>query len=180
MKEQSTLARPYAKAAFDFALAHKTLKEWRQSLKDAAAIVSNKSFCLLIDNPNISREQLRELFFSILDKELDEYQENFIRLLIQNDRLVILPEIMKKFLSHCDKHEKRTDVSVTSAFELTDAQKKGLTGALEKRLKLNIKLNCEIDKTILGGAIIRAGDRVFNYSGRFILDKLASDLRGKH
>ena len=180
MKELSIFARPYAKAVFEFALAHEALEKWLQSLEDAATIVSNESFCLLVNNPNVSREQLSELFFSILGGELDEYKKNFIRLLIQNNRLIVLPEIVKKFLSHYDKYKKQIDVDVVSTFELTEAQQKKLIDALEKHLKLKVKLNCEIDKTILGGAIIRAGDRVFNYSGRFILNKLACDIRGKY
>ncbi len=180
MNELSTLARPYAKAAFDFALKENALNKWMQSLSDAAKLIADKHFRLLINNPYVSKQQLTELFFSILGEALNEHEENFIHLLIQNDRLTLLPEVSKRFLKLYNKNKKQTEVDVTSAFELTDEQKKRLADVLEKRLRLSVKLNCKADKTILGGAIIRAGDRVFNYSGRYMLDKLASDLRGKH
>ncbi len=180
MQELSTLARPYAQAAFKFSLADQSLKAWSQMLHDAAAVISDPKMQALIDNPNISRETLIDILFSILEKELDEYQKNFLQLLVQNDRLLLLPQIARQWIALYDQHEKLIKIQVTSAFELTDTQEQHLIKALENRLTLTVKLEKLVDKTILGGAIIRAGDQVFNYSGRHILDKLANTLRGQN
>lgn len=180
MKELPILARPYAKAAFDFALANNALKEWSESLNNAATIISNEHFKLLINNPKISRDELTHLIFSILGDALDEHKENFIQLLIQNHRLNVLPDIASKFSALYDNTKKQTNVQVTSAYPLTDEQKQKIEKALEKRLELKVNLTCETDTTILSGAIIRSGDRVFNYSGRFILNELATSLRGNN
>jgi F-type H+-transporting ATPase subunit delta len=174
MPEKSTIARPYAKAAF--AAAGGRLSEWSGALRRAAAVVTDARVAALLDNPRVTSEQLAELICSIADRDLDAAGRNFIRVLADNHRLECLPEVAARFDDLKAEAEGTIEVDVTSATPLTDAQRRSLTSALERRLRRTVRLHCALDPTLIGGARVRAGDLVIDGSLRSRLERIAHQL----
>lgn len=178
MLQPKTIARPYAKAVFDFAVEQNDFAFWQAFLQNAALITDNEQIKKILGDPNISMASILELFYSVLGDTIDSFGKNFLQLLAEYNRLNILPEIVSVFVKLKNDYEKKIDVHITSAYELTDAQQEKITSALEKRLQRQINTHCKVDSSILGGAIIRAGDLVFDGSGRKQLEQLRYHLRG--
>ncbi len=170
MESLKTLARPYAKAAFEYACEHKKLKDWSESLGQLATVAENADVKPLYDDPNISAEQLSSIFIGFIKN--NENLKNFILLLSEYNRLSLLPEIAELFEEEKAEYEKISTVYVTSAFPMDASTTKKLQASLTTRLKREVNLEFEIDKNLLGGAIIRAGDWVVDGSVRAKLEKL--------
>ena len=179
MENLITLARPYAKAAYEFAFSHQQLEGWLKALQLSAFIMSNAEVIAIVKDPEVDAEQIVLLFSDLLKKELDAPMINFIRLLIRHHRLLLLPAISVHFLMLYQSHKNLAEAAVHSTFELTKAQKTKLMGALEKRFNKTIELTCDVDSSLLGGLVIRVGDRVFDGSGRYRLNRLQETLRGQ-
>ena len=176
MAEAISVARPYALAAFDEARKLNDLKGWSDMLQSAAHAVANPEIMALISLPRVIRSQLEGLVLALSGDKISATGQNFIRLLVENQRLVLLPEIAEMFEAMRAEAENSVDVVVTSAFDLNEAQKQKITAAMKKRLNREIKLSCEINRELLGGIIIRAGDSVIDGSTRTHLSKLANVL----
>lgn len=177
MSEAITVARPYALAAFDEARKNNDLKNWSDVLLTAVAAVENAQVRALITSPRVPRQQLQELMLALCGGEkLSKPVRNFIKLLAEAQRLIVLPEIAAIFEVMRAEAEKSVDVVVTSAFDLNDAQKQKITAAMKKRLGREIRLSCETDNKLLGGIVIRAGDKVIDGSARTHLTELANAL----
>lgn len=178
MYQTQTMARPYAKAAFEFALFQGKLDLWANLLQNTALIAANPQIKNALVNPDISADDIVEIFLVILDNKIDTFGKNFLSLLARYHRLGILPEIASLFKQLRDQHDQIIEVKIISAFELTTKQKEALTKILEKKLQCKVKITCEIDENILGGAIIKARDLVIDGSGRKLLEQLHTYLRG--
>ncbi len=180
MADRITIARPYAKAAFAHASAAKLLGPWSSALGVAATVVSDPGVLPLLTNPNVTRAELAELVISIVGEVegagLDDSLRNFIRDLASNQRLGLLPEVTALFNAMKDEAERTLDVEVSSAAPLEDGQRSELTASLEKRLARSIRLHCTVDPSLIGGAIIRAGDLVIDGSLRSRLDRFQYEL----
>lgn len=177
MSEAITVARPYVLAAFDTASKNNDLKGWSDALLQAASAVENEQVRTLIMSPRVQKSQLQALFMAMCGGDkLNKQVGNFLKLLIESHRLIILPEITAMFEVMRTEAEKSVDVVVTSAFDLNDAQKQKITAAMKKRLGREIKLNCETNPKLLGGIVIRAGDKVIDGSARTHLSELANAL----
>ena len=176
MAEILTIARPYAHAAFLFADSHQALKEWSGMLEFLAVVAADPEMTDLFDNPRITETQLAELYISIGDDRLDDNCHNFIRLLAENRRLKLLPEIAALFEIQRRDAEKSIRAELITAFPVTAAQQAAVTAALKQRLGREIELECITDATLLGGAIIRAGDLVIDGSVRGKLERLGNSL----
>lgn len=176
MAEAITVARPYAQAAFDEARELGELKSWSDILQSLAQAVINPEVRAIITSPRIIKSQLADLMLALSGGKVSEIQRNFIKLLIEGQRLTLLPEIVMLFEVMRAEAEKNVDVVVTSAFELSEAQKHKITVALKKRMGREIRLSCETDRKLLGGIIIRAGDKVIDGSARTHLSELANAL----
>jgi len=176
MAEAITVARPYAQAAFDVARELGELKSWSDILQSVAQAVINPEVRAIITSPRIIKSQLVELMLALSDGKASEIQRNFIKLLIEGQRLILLPEIVMLFEIMRAEAEKNVDVMVTSAFDLSEAQKQKISEALQKRMGRQIRLSCETDSKLLGGVIIRAGDKVIDGSARTHLSELANAL----
>jgi len=176
MDHDKTTARPYAKAAFEFALEQKNLEGWSKSLMFLALISENKTMKPLYDDPNISPEELSSIFLNLSDRDgthnKQAYIKNFILVLSHYSRLNLLPQIAELFEETKAEHEKLSTVYVTSAFPIEDSMQEKLKKSLEIRLQRDVVMNFELDKNLLGGAIIRAGDWVVDGSVRAKLEKL--------
>ncbi len=176
MSEAITTARPYAQAAFDEAQKQNDLKGWSGMILAGAEAVSNPEVAMLISSPRATAKQVEEVIRALCGTKAGSTQDNFIRLLAENRRLVILPEIAAIYEVLRAEAEKSLEVTVSSAFELNDAQKQKITAALTKRMNRKITLNCQTDKQLLGGIVIRAGDKVTDGSVRARLGEMANAL----
>jgi F-type H+-transporting ATPase subunit delta len=176
MADKITIARPYARAAFEEARAASQLEDWSQSLQAAAAVVQDERVANLMGNPHVTPEQLASLVGGISANGLGEHGSNFVRTLASNGRLAYLPEIATLFDTFKDEAQGVADVTVTSATELNEAQRAKLAAALEKRLKRKVRLHTEIDAALIGGAVLRAGDLVIDGSLSTRLARIAYEL----
>ncbi|WP_237068154.1 F0F1 ATP synthase subunit delta [Microbulbifer guangxiensis] len=176
MAELSTLARPYAKAAFAYAQQASDLSGWSAALATAAAVSQSEKVRELLENPQLTSEQRADKFLSICSDDLSEAGKNFIRLLAENHRLSLLPEISALFEDLKAKAESTIEVEVVSARALSDAQAENLTQALGKKFGREVHLHSSVDESLLGGAIVRAGDTVIDGTVRGRLAKLAEAM----
>jgi len=174
MAEKSTIARPYAQAAFS--LAEGDLKKWSEMLQLIAAVTADPTMQEMIGSPAIERDTLTDVIIGVCGKGLDQYGQNFVRVLAENKRLNVVAEIFHLYEAKRAEAESTVDAEVTSAFPLSDAQKKQLNGALKKRLGREVNLICKTDESIIGGAIVRAGDMVIDASVTGQLEQLSYAL----
>jgi F-type H+-transporting ATPase subunit delta len=176
MAEAISVARPYALAAFDEARRLGDLKGWSGMLQAAAAAVGHNEVKALIASPRVARSQLEGLMLALAGGEAGASGGNFIRLLVESRRLALLPEIAVLFETMRADAEKSVDVEVISAFELNETQKQKIIAAVKQSMGREVRLNCRIDRELLGGVIIRAGDKVIDGSARSHLSGLATAL----
>ncbi|KAB0459520.1 F0F1 ATP synthase subunit delta [Vibrio kanaloae] len=176
MSDLTTIARPYAKAAFDFAVDKGELDQWGQMLTFAAEVAQNDDVHNLLSS-SMTAEKLAEIFIVICGEQFDEFGQNLIKVMAENGRLMAFPDVCKQFLLLKQEHEKEIDVEVTSAVELSKEQRADISSKLEQRLARKVQLNCSIDETLLSGVIIRAGDLVIDNSARSRLDRLSDALQ---
>jgi F-type H+-transporting ATPase subunit delta len=176
MADKLTIARPYAKAAFEEARALKALGPWSDSLQRAAAVVNDPRVHNLLGHPAVTHPELAKFVIDVAGPQLDEQGRNFVQTLAENRRLAYLPEISTLFDELKDEAEGVVDVTVTSAAPLENGQRDALSAALQRRLKRQVRLHCETDPSLLGGAVLRAGDLVIDGSVRSRLDRIAYEL----
>ena len=176
MPDLTTIARPYAKAAFDFAVEKGELDQWSQMLSFAAEVAQNNDIHNLLSS-SLTAEKLAEVFIAVCGEQFDEFGQNLIKVMAENGRLMAFPDVCKEFLLLKQEHEKEIDVEVTSAVELSEEQRADISSKLEQRLARKVQLNCSIDETLLSGVIIRAGDLVIDNSARGRLDRLSDALQ---
>ena len=176
MANLSSIARPYALAAFEYAKEHKQLPAWKVFLNTASMIARDPEAAKLINNPETSSAMLFDLFHDVLKSTLDTERSNFLTLLTQHSRWAALPEIADLFNGYCDALDKISQVRVVTAIEITDEFRQKLTQALSKRIQQEVTMKCEIDPAILGGAIIHIHDNVIDGSIRGKLSRLRQTL----
>jgi len=164
MSELITAARPYAKAAFEVAQGESKQAEWSEALQIINSVISNDDFAAVIDSPALAANEKGDLLIEICGDSLSETQKNFIRVLAENGRLILLPEIVELYEAHRAEAESKVEATATSAYPLSDAQVQSMTEALKKKLGCDVNLTTEIDKSLIGGVIIRAGDLVIDGS----------------
>ncbi len=164
MSEYTTQARPYAKAAFEVAQSESKQAEWSDALHLIEAIVRNDHFAAVIDNPAMGADAKGEILIDICGDKLSVTQKNFIKVMSENNRLMLMPEIVVLFEAHRAEAENTVEATVTSAYALSDAQVQSMTDALKKKLGREVTLTTEIDQSLIGGVVIRAGDLVIDGS----------------
>lgn len=172
MGNLSSIARPYARAAFEYAKAKQELVAWKAFLKSAAEVACDEKVASLLANPVIKGQAFYQLFHEVLASKLNTERDNFLRLLALRKRFDALPEIARSFNAAYDTYEKISNVRLTTAIDIKEDFRRTLTSALSQRLSKQITLQCDIDPAILGGAIIHIGDRVIDGSIRGKLIRL--------
>ncbi|WP_415882945.1 F0F1 ATP synthase subunit delta [Neptuniibacter sp. QD29_5] len=175
MAEVNTVARPYTKAAFEYAMDKGNLDQWSATLALAAAAASEENVVRVLGNPALTDTQKADLMINICE-EADDAGKNFLKLLAENKRLEILPEISAQFNKLKADQEKSLDIEVTTAFELQDEQQEKLAQALKTKLGRDVALTSQVDKSILGGVVVRTDDLVIDGSVRARLAKLAEAM----
>ncbi len=176
MSDMIKFARPYAKAAFQLAREGGRLSDWSEMLQLASRIAADEVVARAISSPHVTRQQAVDLFLTIGTDQFDDQFAKMLTVLAENDRLAILPEISAMYEQLRQEHEKRLSVRVVSAVALTDDQQERMSAALKKRFNRKINLQSETDISMLGGAIIYAGDLVIDGSVRGRLQKLATQM----
>lgn len=176
MSDSITIARPYAKAAFDHAKQAGQLKVWSELLAAAAAAVSDEQVAALVSSPRVHADQLLGLINALSGGAAGKTGENFIHLLADGHRLNVLPEIADQFEQLRAEEEMSVDVTVSSAFELAADQKQKIADAMKARYGREVKLHAVVDAALLGGVVIRAGDKVIDGSARARLAEMTSAL----
>ncbi len=176
MADPITLARPYAKAAFQSALEANALADWSRMLGLAAAVSAAPAVYEALTDPARSREQAAAMFQQLCGDELNGKVRNLISLLAENRRLTLLPQVHALFDELKANEQKSVDVELVSAFPVSETVSRKLAEALEKRLQRDIRLTTKIDPGLIGGAVIRAGDKVMDSSIRGKLTKLAETM----
>lgn len=176
MSEAITTARPYAQAAFEEAQKLNALAAWSEMLISLADAVAHPEVKAAVSNPRIAKKQLESLMEALAGNAASAQQKNFVRILADNQRLQVLPEISAIFEMLKAEAEKTVNVVVDSAFELSAQQQDKIAGSLKKRMGREIKLTCQVNKDLLGGVVIRAGDKVIDGSARTRLSEMANAL----
>ncbi len=183
MAEKATIARPYARAAFDYAgqAADKagSYAQWSKLLAVAGAVAADAGVGPLLGNPKVPSAKLVELIADVAAKqgvEIDASGRNFLGILAQNHRLAYLPEIATQFEQLRADVENTVDVEVVTAFPAGEAQQKALIAALEKRFNRAVRIRETVDPSVIGGALVRAGDLVIDGSVSGELDRLRTAL----
>lgn len=176
MAELTTLARPYAKAAFEYAIEAKQLTEWSEMLGFAALVVSDELMQQLLTSPHLTKEDQKNAMLKVCEDKLDTQSINFIKLLAQNGRLLALPEIEVLFSFLRSEFEKTIEAQITSATELNEQQITQLKEKLAAKLGRKVEVSVDLDADLLGGLIIQAEDLVIDGSVRGQLAKLSDTL----
>ena len=164
MAENSTVARPYAQAVFQLAKEQSLLAQWSDMIQLAAMVVADKNVRSLIGNPRVDKTQLMDLIVGVCGERLDVNARNFLDLLIENGRLALLPNIAELYEAYRAEEEKVVQAEMISAFPVSAEQQQKIAAALKVRLGREVSLNCKTDQSMIGGAIIRAGDMVIDGS----------------
>jgi len=176
MAENTTIARPYAEAAFELAKAAGALASWQEALDRLAAASQDPAMRECINDPRLAAATLAELFAAVAG-ELTPEQSNFLHILVDNRRLDVLPEISALFAELKNAAEGTREALVTSAFPLSDMQLEQLVAALERKFGGKIKANVEVDSALIGGVRIALGDQVIDASVRGKLNAMAVSLK---
>ncbi|NOZ53340.1 MAG: F0F1 ATP synthase subunit delta [Gammaproteobacteria bacterium] len=176
MAEKSTIARPYAVAVFALAKEQSKLKQWSEMLQAATMVTSHAAVAALVNNTNVSKAELASLVIGVCAKALNAEGENLVKLLTENKRLGFLPEIAAQYELLRAEEEKTIEAEVVSAFKVSAAQQKQIAQKLKQRLGRDVSLSCRVDKSLIGGAIIKAGDLVIDGSTTGQIQKLSIEL----
>jgi len=176
MAELSTLARPYAKAVFEYAEAAGTLEQWSSALAVLGAVVADATMEKLLASPAFTTGQQADALIEICAESLDEKGRNLVQLLAENRRLPLLPFIREQYEVLKLQRQRTVDVELVSATPLDQAQQDKLIEALGRKLDRSIKATVSVDESLLGGVLIRAGDTIIDGSIRGRLTKLAEAL----
>ena len=176
MSELTTIARPYAKAAFEFAVEKGVVESWNDMLFFAGEVAKNEQVAQFLTG-SASADKQSEIVISVCAEQLNEYGQNLVKVMAENGRLTALPAVAKMFSAFKADYDKEIDVDITSATTLAATQQETLVAALEKRFARKVKLNCSVDESLVGGLMIKAGDTVIDGTVRGKLNRLATTLQ---
>lgn len=176
MAEITTIARPYAKAAFDFAIEKNAVDSWAEMLNFAAMVSENETIKPLLSGA-LASNKLAELFINVCGEQVNEQGQNLLKVMAENGRLEVLPAVSQLFVELRNDWAKEIEASVVSATELSSEQQQDISVSLEKRLTRKIKLNCSTDASLIAGFIITAGDLVIDGSVRGKISRLSDTLQ---
>lgn len=176
MSDYSTLARPYAKALFELAQDEKDLAGWGDRLAIASEFIEHPDVQALINDPRRSREEIKQAVLAVIGDQLDEAGRNFVALMADNRRLLVLPAVAALYEEFRADAERKVQAHVISAFQLEQSRQKAITTALRKRLGREVETTFETDDSLIGGVVIRAGDMVIDASVRGQIRGLAGAL----
>lgn len=176
MEDVSALARPYGLAAFKQAEEEGKVKEWSAMLELLTLIMQDATMRGLIANPKVNDQEVASVIIDVAGDGLSETGGNLVRVLAENERLAEMGGVAAVFEEERDRVEGRSHVEVTSAFALSNAQEKSISESMSKRLGTEVDVSVTVDKSLIGGVVIRAGDTVIDASLRGRLSQLGQTL----
>lgn len=176
MAELLTLARPYAKAAFEYGRSANDLSGWLKALGEAALVSQDAGMQKVLDAPNLTRKEKGDCFNEVCGDLLNSNQKNFVSILADNNRLDLLPQISSLFELYKANQERTVDVDIQTAFEIVPELEAKLAKILAEKLDRKVTLKTSVDRSLLGGALVRAGDTVIDGSARGHLARLADAI----
>lgn len=177
MAEVVTIARPYAEAIVRLAQEGNAWGRWSEMLALINAVVADARMAELITSPSVPAERVAEVILAVCGDRLDEQGKNVVKLLAENKRLAVLPEIIRLFEEMKAQTEGVLEVRVTSAYPLTEAQMAGLVAKLEAKYGRKVTASQEVDESLIGGVVIAVGDEVLDASVRTKLAEMAVTLK---
>lgn len=177
MAENVTIARPYADAAFELAKGAGALGPWSDALDKLAAIIADPDIQGCISDPKLTADQVYGLMVDVAGKSLNQDHQNFVRILVENERLIVLPEIRDLFVVLKNEHEGVKEANIASAFPIDDATLANLKADLEARFKVKLNVKVRLDPELIGGVRIAIGDEVIDASVRGKLASMAAALK---
>lgn len=178
MSNDVIIARPYARAAFEYAKSH-DLESWLAAIALLSEVANQAKIRSLLRDPTVTPAQRLSVIKEICAGMLDQAQENFLATLADNKRLFCLSEIFNLFHQFYDEYKKLKEVDVYTPYPMSESQKQHLIGTLEKKFNSSVLLREHIDHSLIGGALIRAGDQVIDGSVKGRLQSLANHLNLK-
>jgi len=176
MSNVTTLARPYAKAAFELADAHNATAAWNDMLALASLLVSEESMANLLQSPDVSSQQIVQILSDVAGESFDDKFRDYLSVLAEHKRFALIPEITKLYQTLREEADKLLRVRVVSAFALDESQATRLKDALARRFEREILLESEVDNSIIGGAVVYADGQVIDGSLKDRLSKLSNSL----
>ena len=176
MAELSTLARPYARAAFEYAVAHSEVDTWAKQLELLTAIVSDAKVSEALASPTLTSAQTASVLTGLCGDELSQSVNNFVNILADNKRVALLPSVSEQFHVFKANREKSVDVTLISAQAVDSADEAKLAKVLTDKLEREVKISTEIDASLIGGVVVRTADLVIDGSVRGRLAKLAEAM----
>lgn len=177
MAEAITVARPYAEAAYKFAVESRELSQWSKILQLAASIAEDGQMKLLVGNPLISVGQLSELILEIGGKKFSTEARNLIVLMIENKRVLLLSQVSQLFEQLKAQHEGVLEARIISAFKMQSDQVDRLIDNLEQKFNRKIEAQVSVDPELIGGVKVEIGDETLDASVRGKLEAMAVALK---
>lgn len=175
MADNQTLARPYAVAAYEHAVANDAVSAWSAALADLATLCAHADIKALIAHPKVEKGQLEALILELLG-DVNRHVTNLVRILVRNGRIGLAAAVRTGFEQRRAQAEATAQVHVASAYALSPDAEKAIADAMQARFKRDVTVTTRIDASLIAGAVIRVGDSVIDISARGRLDRLALDL----
>ena len=172
----SSIERPTIFSAPATAIEQSAVEKWTDMLGFAAAVAEDETVKAYLSS-SLSAQKLADTVISICGEQLDQYGQNLIRLMAENKRLSAIPTVFEEFKHYVEEHQAIAEVEVTSAQPLNATQIEKIAAAMEKRLARKVKLNCNVDSSLIAGVVIRTEDFVIDGSSRGQLARLANELQ---
>jgi F-type H+-transporting ATPase subunit delta len=176
MADFTTAARPYAKAVYDLANQNNGLDSWSDALANLANIVNDAQMAEMLSNPDLGKQQKGELVIQVMGDNLNQQQQNLVKLMAENSRLTLMSDVLEQFEVARAKADNKIEAEVVSAFELSAEQQDELVNTLKNKFGCDVTLTTTIDESLIGGVIIKAGDTIIDASMKSQLDSLALSL----
>jgi F-type H+-transporting ATPase subunit delta len=174
MQEKLTVARPYAQAAYEQARAEGTLGAWSDSLAYLAAVMADEDMRQLISDPRVGRDRLAEAILDIAGSRFGITFRNFVKVLTHAQRLGVAGEVAELFERHRAEAENFANAEIVTAYPLTMEQETRIAQAVQRRIGREVRIRQRVDQNLIGGAVVRVGDSVFDLSLKGGLDQLAN------
>ena len=172
----TTAARPYANAVYDIASKAGAQDSWGDALANLAAVVSEAHVSDMLNDPEMGKQQKGDMLIKVLGDNLSEQQQNLVKLMAENGRLGIMPDVLDQFEAARAKAENKVEAQVVSAYELSAQQTDELVNTLKNKLGCDVTLTTTVDKSLIGGIVVKAGDTIIDASMKSQLDSLALSL----
>lgn len=173
MSELTTTARPYARAVFELASAAGTLDAWSEELQLMAAVAHDPQMIALMDSPKLTAEQRADMFNQVCAEHTSDGGQNLVKLMAENGRLAALTDVAVLFEIMKNEAQGQVDAQMVSAQPVSDEQQSSIVASLTKRLGREVRLSVSVDESLMGGAVIYAGDLVIDGSVRGRIDKMS-------